>query len=114
MINPHTYGPPVPCDEPECCAITVADVIYAVAREWRILRTEMLSDRVDRAAVLPRHVAMYLARKHTFCSLPMIGRAFAGRDHTTVLHAVRKVERLLERDVALAERVFRIEQHGRL
>ena len=55
--------------------------------------------------VRPRQVAMYLAKVLTLRSLPEIGRRFGGRDHTTVLHAVRKIEALVTRDVALSDEV---------
>jgi len=55
--------------------------------------------------VRPRQVAMYLAKTLTLRSLPEIGRRFGGRDHTTVLHAVRKIEGLVARDTALSEEV---------
>ncbi len=51
----------------------------------------------------PRQLAMYLAKQLTTCSLPEIGRAFGGRDHTTVAHAVRTIENLLTTDAALAD-----------
>jgi chromosomal replication initiator protein len=56
-------------------------------------------------AVRPRQVAMYLAKTLTLRSLPEIGRRFGGRDHTTVLHAVRKIENLVSTDTALAEEI---------
>jgi chromosomal replication initiator protein len=55
--------------------------------------------------VRPRQVAMYLAKTMTLRSLPEIGRRFGGRDHTTVLHAVRKIEGLVGKDTALSEEV---------
>jgi len=55
--------------------------------------------------VRPRQVAMYLAKTLTLRSLPEIGRRFGGRDHTTVLHAVRKIENLVGTDSALAEEI---------
>ena len=55
--------------------------------------------------VRPRQVAMYLAKTLTLRSLPEIGRRFGGRDHTTVLHAVRKIEALVSKDIALSEEV---------
>jgi chromosomal replication initiator protein len=55
--------------------------------------------------VRPRQVAMYLAKTLTLRSLPEIGRRFGGRDHTTVLHAVRKIENLVTTDTALAEEI---------
>jgi chromosomal replication initiator protein len=55
--------------------------------------------------VRPRQVAMYLAKTLTLRSLPEIGRRFGGRDHTTVLHAVRKIENLVHNDTSLAEEI---------
>jgi chromosomal replication initiator protein len=55
--------------------------------------------------VRPRQVALYLAKTLTLRSLPEIGRRFGGRDHTTVLHAVRKIEGLVGNDMALAEEI---------
>jgi chromosomal replication initiator protein len=55
--------------------------------------------------VRPRQVAMYRAKTMTLRSLPEIGRRFGGRDHTTVLHAVRKIEGLVGKDTALSEEV---------
>ena len=55
--------------------------------------------------VRPRQVAMYLAKTLTLRSLPEIGRRFGGRDHTTVLHAVRKIEALVAKDVSLSDEV---------
>jgi chromosomal replication initiator protein len=55
--------------------------------------------------VRPRQIAMYLAKVLTLRSLPEIGRLFGGRDHTTVLHAVRKIEGLVQGDKALAEEI---------
>ncbi|MGH6789157.1 MAG: helix-turn-helix domain-containing protein, partial [Pseudolabrys sp.] len=55
--------------------------------------------------VRPRQIAMYLAKTLTLRSLPEIGRRFGGRDHTTVLHAVRKIEGLVGNDMTLAEEI---------
>ena len=66
---------------------------------------EMTSARRARAVARPRQVAMYLAKQLTSRSLPEIGRKFGGRDHTTVIHAVKKIEELIEGDSALAEDV---------
>ena len=71
----------------------------------------MSSARRLRAVARPRQIAMYLAKKMTACSLPEIGRQFGGRDHTTVMHAVRKVEDLLQNDAMTAEDVDRIEMN---
>jgi chromosomal replication initiator protein len=66
---------------------------------------EMTSSRRARVVARPRQVAMYLAKQLTSRSLPEIGRKFGGRDHTTVMHAVKKIEELAAIDRALAEDV---------
>lgn len=81
----------------------------AVADHWSMEMNDLLSQRRTAKIIVPRHVAMYLAKKLTLKSLPDIGRNFAGRDHTTVLHAVRKVEYLIQKDAGLAQTVNEIE-----
>jgi len=73
-----------------------------VARQYNVSRADLLSSRRTANVVRPRQVAMYLAKLLTLRSLPEIGRRFGGRDHTTVLHAVRKIENLVTTDSALA------------
>ena len=68
-------------------------------------KTELLSNRRTRTIVKPRQVAMYLSKVMTPRSLPEIGRRFGGRDHTTVLHAVRKIEGMTANDNTLAQEV---------
>ena len=68
-------------------------------------RADLLSSRRTANVVRPRQVAMYLAKILTLRSLPEIGRRFGGRDHTTVLHAVRKIESLAGNDSAFAEEI---------
>ncbi|TVQ59068.1 MAG: chromosomal replication initiator protein DnaA, partial [Rhodobacteraceae bacterium] len=67
--------------------------------------SDMTSARRARAVARPRQVAMYLSKTLTTKSLPDIGRRFGGRDHTTVMHAVRKIEQLVETDAQMAEDV---------
>jgi chromosomal replication initiator protein len=74
-----------------------------VARHFSITRADVLSSRRTAIVVRPRHVAMYLAKSLTSNSLPEIGRRFGGRDHTTVMHAVRKIERTCADDPALRD-----------
>ena len=69
-----------------------------VCQFYRVDRTEMASKRRARAVVRPRQVAMYLAKVLTPRSYPEIGRKFGGRDHSTVIHAVRLIEELRTRD----------------
>ncbi len=83
--------------------IKIEDIQRAVARHYNVSRADMLSSRRTANVVRPRQVAMYLAKTLTLRSLPEIGRRFGGRDHTTVLHAVRKIETLANMDRTLAE-----------
>ena len=76
-----------------------------VARQYNVSRADLLSSRRTANVVRPRQIAMYLAKTLTLRSLPEIGRRFGGRDHTTVLHAVRKIENLVGNDVGLAEEI---------
>ncbi len=83
--------------------IRIEDIQRAVSRHYNVSRTDMLSNRRTRVIVKPRQIAMYLAKMMTPRSLPEIGRRFGGRDHTTVLHAVRKVEGMIAEDGQLAK-----------
>ena len=85
--------------------IKIEDIQRVVARQYNVSRSDLLSSRRTANVVRPRQVAMYLAKTLTLRSLPEIGRRFGGRDHTTVLHAVRKIEALVSKDVALSEEV---------
>lgn len=79
----------------------VEDIQKVVSDYYGLSRNEFLSHRRTRNIVLPRQIAMYLAKTLTLKSLPDIGRRFDGRDHTTVLHAVRKIETMMATDVKL-------------
>jgi chromosomal replication initiator protein len=81
----------------------IEDIQRVVARHYNVSKTELLSNRRTRTIVKPRQIAMYLAKIMTPRSLPEIGRRFGGRDHTTVLHAVRKIEDLSDHDEKLAQ-----------
>lgn len=72
----------------------VAEIMAAVADYYRLPLMEMSSERRAREVARPRQVAMYLCRRMTPRSLPDIGRRFGGRDHTTVMHAIRQISRL--------------------
>ena len=85
--------------------IKIEDIQRVVARQYNVSRSDLLSSRRTANVVRPRQVAMYLAKTLTLRSLPEIGRRFGGRDHTTVLHAVRKIEALVSKDVALSDEV---------
>ncbi|MCC6887916.1 MAG: chromosomal replication initiator protein DnaA [Hyphomicrobiales bacterium] len=85
--------------------IKIEEIQRVVARQYNVSRADLLSSRRTANVVRPRQVAMYLAKQLTLRSLPEIGRRFGGRDHTTVLHAVRKIENLVSSDSALAEEI---------
>ena len=78
--------------------ITVDKIQNVVSNFFNIPLSEMLSQRRSRPLARPRQIAMYLAKKMTTRSLPEIGRRFANRDHTTVIHAVKTITRLSEQD----------------
>lgn len=78
--------------------ITIDEIQRTVCQFYRIDRAEMSSKRRARAVVRPRQVAMYLSKVLTPRSYPEIGRKFGGRDHSTVIHAVRLIEDLRQRD----------------
>jgi chromosomal replication initiator protein len=85
--------------------VKIEDIQRVVAKQYNVSRADLLSSRRTANVVRPRQVAMYLAKTLTLRSLPEIGRRFGGRDHTTVLHAVRKIENLVNTDSALAEEI---------
>ena len=78
--------------------MTIDEIQKKVAEHFNIKLGEMTSDRRARAVARPRQVAMYLAKQLTARSLPQIGRKFGGRDHSTVLHGVNKIARMLKED----------------
>ena len=83
--------------------VTIDEIQKRVAEHYNIRLADMHSARRARAVARPRQVAMYLCKQLTPRSLPEIGRKFGGRDHTTVMHAVRKIEELRAADRAMAE-----------
>jgi chromosomal replication initiator protein len=85
--------------------VTIDEIQRRVAEYFNVRMGDMLSARRARSVARPRQIAMYLSKQLTTRSLPEIGRKFGGRDHTTVIHAVRKIEQLREEDVALDEDV---------
>ncbi|MFA7413076.1 MAG: chromosomal replication initiator protein DnaA [Rhizobium sp.] len=85
--------------------VRIEDIQRVVARHYNVSRQELVSNRRTRVIVKPRQIAMYLAKTLTPRSFPEIGRRFGGRDHTTVLHAVRKIEELIGGDTKLSHEV---------
>jgi chromosomal replication initiator protein len=82
--------------------VKIEDIQRLVANHYNVSRADILSSRRTATVVRPRQIAMYLAKSLTLRSLPEIGRRFGGRDHTTVLHAVRKIEGMVTQDQELA------------
>lgn len=90
------------------CRLRIADVQRAVAAHYGCTVRDLASPYRAAAILRPRQIAMYLAKQLTSRSLPIIGREFGGRDHSTVLHAVRKMTALEQSDPALAEELSRL------
>jgi chromosomal replication initiator protein len=72
--------------------IKIEDILRIISRHFGVSKGDLLSQRRHRSVVWPRQIGMYLAKQLTARSLPEIGRRFGNRDHTTVLHAIRKIE----------------------
>jgi chromosomal replication initiator protein len=85
--------------------ITVDEIQKTVSEHFNLKQADLLSERRTRAVARPRQIAMYLCKQHTTRSYPDIGRRFGGRDHTTVLHGVRKIDSLLATDEQIARDV---------
>jgi chromosomal replication initiator protein len=94
--------------------VTIEEIQRRVAEHYKIRLVDMQSARRARAVARPRQVAMYLAKQLTPRSLPEIGRKFGGRDHTTVMYAIRKIEELRAIDALLSEDIetLRRQLHG--
>ncbi len=93
LINPH---------------ITLGKIKLAVSQDFKVSILDMMSQRRERVILIPRQIAIFLARKLTLHSLPMIGRSFGDRDHATVINAVKRAEFLMAADQQLAARVAAI------
>lgn len=81
--------------------VTIDEIQRRVCQHFDIRQNDMVSARRARAIARPRQIAMYLAKRMTPRSLPEIGRKFGGRDHTTVIHAVRQIEKLRASDAEM-------------
>ena len=88
--------------------VTIDEIQRTVADYFNIRLAEMLSQRRARTIARPRQIAMYLSKKLTPRSLPEIGRHFGGRDHTTVMHAVKKIEDMRRDDSTLEDDLIRL------
>ena len=86
--------------------LSAADVIKLVAEDYGLSTAEILSSKRKKSFVEPRQTAMFICNKMTKLSLPEIAESFRRKDHTTVMHAVRKIEKNCGNDSAFKERVF--------
>lgn len=93
-----------------CRRVSVEDIQKKVAEHFGIRLADILSPRRARAVARPRQIAMYLSKTMTEHSLPEIGRKFGGRDHTTIIHGVRKIEELMREDAHFGEDVEQIKR----
>jgi len=85
--------------------VRIDDIQRTVSKHYGVNRGDLLSGRRNRSIVRPRQIGMYLCKQLTSRSLPEIGRRFGNRDHTTVLHAIRKIEQLMSDDAQMREEV---------
>ena len=85
--------------------VTIEEIQKKVAEYFNIRLSDMSSPRRARAVARPRQIAMYLSKQLTSKSLPEIGRTFGGRDHTTVMHAVNRIDELSIEDSLLSDAV---------
>lgn len=93
-----------------CRYPTMNEIIDATCEIFDVTRIDMKCSRRTEKIVRPRQVAMYLCRQMTLCSLPTIGRMFGNRDHTTVIHAFRKIEAMLKDGDEIAEKIALVKQ----
>lgn len=87
---------------------TIREIQYAVSHEFGVTPLDLVSDRRSAVVARPRQVAMWIAKHTTTMSLPAIGRHFGGRDHTTVMHAIARIEQLMSSNADLADAVGRL------
>jgi len=91
-------------------SINVEHIQNLVASHFNLNIQELLSPRRSRSLARPRQIAMYLAKQHTTNSLPDIGRKFSNRDHTTVIHAVKKIDELIKKDNDIKQSVIELKK----
>ena len=91
-------------------SVNVEIIQKLVASHFNLNIQELLSPRRSRSLARPRQIAMYLAKQHTTNSLPDIGRKFSNRDHTTVIHAVKKIDELIKKDNEIKQNIIEIKK----
>lgn len=103
--EPEITVPAPEPEEPVIQPISCKFIMEHIAAYYRVSLLDLVSERRAQRLTWPRHIAMYLAKKLTTRSFPSVGRAFGGRDHTTVLHAIKRIEGELDRSVELRREV---------
>ena len=98
-----------PYRRPDDARKSLARIVGEVCRQYQVTRAELASSRRTARVVLPRHVAMYLCRRHTDAPLGVIGKELGGRDHSTVVHALGAIEERLRTDAELRAVVSMLE-----
>ena len=88
--------------------VTIDLIQTLVCKFFKISKNEMLSSRRSRYLVRPRQTAIYLTKILTSKSLPEIGREFSNRDHTTIIHSVKTIEKLKEKDLEMVENINKL------
>ena len=91
-------------------SVTVESIQTLVATHFNLNMQEMLSARRSRSLARPRQIAMYLSKQYTTNSLPDIGRKFSNRDHTTVIHAVKKIDELIKNDNEIRQNITELKK----
>ena len=118
VVEKMTTPPPAPVVQAEIdpCPefisrppTTATRIIDLACVRFNLTLAMMLSNRRQREIVRPRQIAMWLCHVHTRLSLPQIGRKFGGRDHTTVLHAIRKIDELRQVDANITAAIAELE-----
>ena len=90
--------------------ISIELIQNLVATHFNLSINELLSSRRSRSLARPRQIAMYLSKQHTTKSLPDIGRKFSNRDHTTVIHAVKKIDELIKKDSEIRQNIIELKK----
>ncbi len=97
-------------EAPPARAISFQDVLEGVSRYYSVSVTDMLGQSRVREVLVPRHIAMYIGKKHLRMSFVRLGESFSNRDHTTVMHAVQKIENKLSEDPQLLREIRTLER----
>jgi chromosomal replication initiator protein len=106
-VGRHLTGWPIPKATPEDLSIKV--IIGIVCEFYQVPLMELVSARKDKESVRARHVAQYLCKKNTKFSFPGIAKQFGDRDHTAIMYAVRKIEKLRAIDPTLDDEISKLE-----